>query len=144
MTSTSNLNVAQSVTARAITGAWAFVLPCFEEFRERTSALPLTKDKADAFERLTQVYLQTVPEYRTALEKVWLLREAPASVLAEIALPLGGTSSTDRQSHFSTASTRSGSLRSARLEARELDHLAPLFGVSAARAASRAESDRYC
>jgi hypothetical protein len=27
----------------------------FEEFRKRTSALPLTKDKGDAFERLTQV-----------------------------------------------------------------------------------------
>ena len=61
--------------------------PSFQEFRKRTSALPLTKDRGDAFERFTQVYLQTAPEYRTALEKVWLLREAPASVLAEIGLP---------------------------------------------------------
>jgi predicted helicase len=61
--------------------------PSFEEFRKRTSALPLPKDRGDAFERLTQIYLRTAPEYRTTLEKVWLLREAPARVLAEIGLP---------------------------------------------------------
>ena len=68
-----------------------FIVDCssFEEFRKRTSALPLTKDRGDAYERLTQVYLQTVPEYQTALEKVWLLRDAPAHALAEIGLPRG-------------------------------------------------------
>jgi predicted helicase len=61
--------------------------PSFEEFRKRASALPVAKDRGDVFERLTQVYLQTAPEYRTALKKVWLLRTAPARILAEIGLP---------------------------------------------------------
>lgn len=61
--------------------------PRSKNFGKRTSTLALTKDKGDAFERLTQVYLQTAPEYRIALEKVWLLREVPASVRAEINLP---------------------------------------------------------
>ena len=61
--------------------------PSFEEFRMRTSALPLPKDKGDVFERLTQVYLQTTPEYRTVLETVWLRRDVPARVRAEIGLP---------------------------------------------------------
>src|SRR6516165_7754736 len=46
----------------------------FEEFRKRTSALSNNK-KGKLQERLTQVYLQTEPEYQTALKRVWLLSE---------------------------------------------------------------------
>ncbi len=46
--------------------------------------------KGSAFERLTQLYLQTAPEYQTKLRHVWLAqRELPANVRAEIGLPLG-------------------------------------------------------
>jgi predicted helicase len=64
-----------------------FIVNClsFEEFRQRMAALS-DKDKGDILERLTQVYLQTTPEYRTALEKVWLLGKAPATVLKAIGL----------------------------------------------------------
>src|SRR6516225_4301720 len=60
--------------------------PTWDEFYRQTGALSKA-NKGRIFERLVQLYLQTAPEYRTALEKVWLLREAPASVLAEIGLP---------------------------------------------------------
>jgi hypothetical protein len=40
-----------------------------------------------AFERLTQLYLQTSPEYRTQLQNVWLLNEVPESVSARLNLP---------------------------------------------------------
>lgn len=60
--------------------------PSFEDFRQRIAPLS-NKDKGDITERLAQIYLQTAPEYRTALEKVWLLREAPASVLDATGLP---------------------------------------------------------
>jgi superfamily II DNA or RNA helicase len=60
--------------------------PSFEDFRLRVRALS-KKEKGDVTERLAQVYLQTAPEYRTALKKVWLLRQAPASVLTAIGLP---------------------------------------------------------
>jgi superfamily II DNA or RNA helicase len=61
--------------------------PSFEDFRKRTSALPIPKDRGDAFERLAQVYLQTEPEYQTKLKNVWLLDEVPAGVRNEIGLP---------------------------------------------------------
>ena len=41
------------------------------EFFESLSALEKTKDKGDAFERFTQLYLQTAPKYRLLLKKVW-------------------------------------------------------------------------
>ena len=60
--------------------------PSWAEFRARIA--PLTKkEKGDLFERVMQVYLQTELEYQAALTNVWLLREAPAPVLAEIGLP---------------------------------------------------------
>jgi predicted helicase len=66
----------------------AFIVDCptFEDFRQRMAPLS-NKEKGDFTERLAQVYLQTEPEYRTTLEDVWLLRDAPARVLAEIGLP---------------------------------------------------------
>ena len=39
------------------------------------------------FERLTQLYLQTTPEYRTELQDVWLLREVPADIRKRLNLP---------------------------------------------------------
>ena len=43
----------------------------WEEFFESLPALEKTKDKGDAFERFTQLYLQTAPKYRLLLKKVW-------------------------------------------------------------------------
>ena len=43
----------------------------WDEFFESLSALEITKDKGDAFERFTQLYLQTAPKYRLLLQKVW-------------------------------------------------------------------------
>ena len=38
-----------------------------------------TKEKGDAFERLTQLYLLTKPEYRSLFKDVWLLDDLPSS-----------------------------------------------------------------
>ena len=43
----------------------------WDAFFESLSALVKTKDKGDAFERFTQLYLQTAPKYRLLLKKVW-------------------------------------------------------------------------
>ena len=59
----------------------------WEEFWERTKKLPSESEKGTAFERLTQLYLQTAPEYRTELQHVWLLREVPADVRKRLNLP---------------------------------------------------------
>jgi len=64
--------------------------PSFEEFRQRMAALS-DKDKGDILERLTQVYLQTTPEYRAALEGVWLLRKAPAGWIILARMPRTST-----------------------------------------------------
>lgn len=40
-----------------------------------------------AFERLTQLYLQTAPEYRTKLQHVWLLRDIPVDIRRRLNLP---------------------------------------------------------
>ena len=42
-----------------------------DEFFESLSATEKTKDRCDAFERFTQLYLQTAPKYRLLLKKVW-------------------------------------------------------------------------
>ena len=49
------------------------ILTCsnWDEFFESLSALEITKDKGDAFERFTQLYLQTAPKYRLLLKNVW-------------------------------------------------------------------------
>jgi predicted helicase len=44
-------------------------------------------DKGIAFERLTQLYLQTAPEYRTKLQNVWLLRDVPPNIHRRLNLP---------------------------------------------------------
>ena len=43
----------------------------WDDFFERVSVLENTKEKGDAFERFTQLYLQTAPKYRLLLKKVW-------------------------------------------------------------------------
>jgi hypothetical protein len=55
-----------------------FISTCasWEDFWERAKKLSTT-EKGAAFERLTQLYLQATPEYRTELEHVWTLREVP-------------------------------------------------------------------
>jgi predicted helicase len=54
----------------------------WDRARELTGA-----DKGIAFERLTQLYLQTAPEYQTKLQRVWLLRDVPADVGRRLNLP---------------------------------------------------------
>ena len=66
-----------------------FISSCasWNDFWQRTKQLPSTDEKGAVFERLTQLYLQTTPEYRTELEQVWALREVPTAVRKLIALP---------------------------------------------------------
>ena len=59
----------------------------WDEFWERAKPLSTTA-KGAAFERLTQLYLQTTPEYVAELEHVWTLREVPAAVRKLLALPV--------------------------------------------------------
>ena len=52
--------------------------------------LVASKDAAQqgaAFERLTQLLLQTQPEYQSKLKHVWLLSEVPEKVRAKLRLP---------------------------------------------------------
>src|SRR5215207_8138775 len=46
-----------------------------------------TAQQGAAFERLTQLLLQTQPEYRSKLKHVWLLSEVPQEVSAKLRLP---------------------------------------------------------
>jgi superfamily II DNA or RNA helicase len=65
-----------------------FILDCssWMEFRARIE--PLTqKEKGDLFERVTQLYLKTEPEYQALLTDVLLLREVGERTRAEIGLP---------------------------------------------------------
>jgi superfamily II DNA or RNA helicase len=66
-----------------------FIASCasWSEFWEGTKGLSSTKEKGDVFERLTQLYLQTTPEYQTELEHIWTLREVPPHVRKLLALP---------------------------------------------------------
>ena len=48
---------------------------CWSDFWERTRKLPSQGEKGAVFERLTQLYLQTTPEYQAELPHVWTLRE---------------------------------------------------------------------
>ena len=45
------------------------------------------KFKGDVFERLTQAYLLTMPEYKSILSNVWLNQEVPRNVLKKLNLP---------------------------------------------------------
>jgi predicted helicase len=60
-------------------GSWS-------DFWDRTKTLSNT-EKGIAFERLTQLYLQTAPEYRTELQHAWLLRDVPVDIRKRLNLP---------------------------------------------------------
>jgi len=66
-----------------------FIAACnsWDDFWDRTRTLSSKADKGRAFERLTQLYLQTAPEYRTKLQHVWLLRDVPADIRKQVNLP---------------------------------------------------------
>jgi hypothetical protein len=66
-----------------------FIASCksWGDFYERTKAFSTQGAKGAAFERLTQLYLQTTPEYRTELQDVWLLGEVPADIRKRLNLP---------------------------------------------------------
>ena len=66
-----------------------FIASCasWSEFWEGTKKLSYKKEKGDAFERLTQLYLQTAPEYQSKLAHIWTLREVPPDVRKLLALP---------------------------------------------------------
>jgi predicted helicase len=66
-----------------------FIAACnsWSDFYERIKKLSASGEKGAVFERLTQLYLQTTPEYRTELQHVWLLREVPADIRKRLNLP---------------------------------------------------------
>jgi superfamily II DNA or RNA helicase len=66
-----------------------FIASCasWSEFWEGTKRLSSTSEKGVVFERLTQLYLQTVPEYQSELAHIWTLREVPPNVRKLLALP---------------------------------------------------------
>jgi predicted helicase len=59
----------------------------WNEFWERTKKLSTDGQRGAAFERLTQLYLQTTPEYRAGLRHVWTIREVPPDVCKRLNLP---------------------------------------------------------
>jgi predicted helicase len=65
-----------------------FIASCasWDDFWQRVAKLS-TAEKGSTFERLVQLYLQTVPEYRTELQHVWLLREVPPDIRRRLNLP---------------------------------------------------------
>ena len=67
-----------------------FIASCasWSEFWERAKTLSSTSEKGAVFERLTQLFLQTVPEYQSELADVWTLREVPPNVRKLLALPV--------------------------------------------------------
>jgi superfamily II DNA or RNA helicase len=66
-----------------------FIASCtsWSEFWEGTKRLSSASEKGAVFERLTQLYLQTVPEYQSELAHIWTLREVPPDVRKLLALP---------------------------------------------------------
>jgi hypothetical protein len=60
---------------------------CWDDFWITLRGLDSGSKRGAAFERLTQLYLQTAPEYRTQLRHVWLLNEVPENVAAHLNLP---------------------------------------------------------
>lgn len=59
----------------------------WDEFRALVDLTEPTKAKGDLFERLTQLYLLTHPEYRTTLKTVWRLEEVPPRLRNKLHLP---------------------------------------------------------
>jgi predicted helicase len=66
-----------------------FIAGCssWGDFWQRTKKLQTDGEKGAVFERLTQLYLQTTPEYQTELGSVWTLREVPPAVRRRLDLP---------------------------------------------------------
>jgi predicted helicase len=66
-----------------------FIASCasWDEFWERINELPTDGKKGAVFERLTQLYLLTTPEYRAELRHVWTLSEVPPRVRKRLDLP---------------------------------------------------------
>jgi predicted helicase len=65
-----------------------FIASCNSGGNFWNSAKPLSaSEKGAAFERLTQLYLQTTPEYRTKLHNVWLLRDVPPNIRRQLNVP---------------------------------------------------------
>src|SRR5258707_4791714 len=60
---------------------------CWSDFWQRTKKLSTDGKRGAAFERLTQLYLQTTPEYRAELRHIWTLREVPPDVCKRLNLP---------------------------------------------------------
>ena len=67
----------------------SFIAACasWSDFWERAKKLPTDGEKGAVFERLTQLYLQTTPEYQTELRHVWTFREVPPDVRRRLNLP---------------------------------------------------------
>jgi predicted helicase len=65
-----------------------FIARCksWGDFYESVKALTY-QGKGLLFERLTQLYLETAPEYKSELRHVWLLREIPANIRQRLNLP---------------------------------------------------------
>ncbi len=65
-----------------------FIVSCrsWDDFWDRARKSS-EAEKGRAFERLTQLYLETAPEYRTKLQDVWLLRDIPVDVRRRLNLP---------------------------------------------------------
>jgi predicted helicase len=59
----------------------------FAEFKKNLAHLS-TKEKGDAFELLTKLFLMIEPKYSTTLESVYLYSEIPSSVQQKLNLPL--------------------------------------------------------
>jgi len=66
-----------------------FIASCssWRDFWQRAKQLPTKGEKGAVFERLTQLYLQTTPEYQTELQDVWILREVPPDLRRRLNLP---------------------------------------------------------
>src|SRR5262249_20938740 len=65
-----------------------FITACrsWSDFWDRARNLSST-EKGLAFERLTQLYLQTAPEYRTELQNVWMLHDVSRDIRRRLNLP---------------------------------------------------------
>ncbi|WP_210250098.1 restriction endonuclease, partial [Microvirga aerophila] len=59
----------------------------WSEFWDALVQLDDISQQGDTFERLTQLYLQTQPEYQSKLRSVWRWSEVPDEVRARLGLP---------------------------------------------------------
>lgn len=48
----------------------------WDDFAREVKTLGTTKQRGDVFERLTQLYLQVDPTYKSRLRRVWLLQSS--------------------------------------------------------------------